>query len=102
VFSGVIPKRPLSDMALAMLLRRMNVDVTVHGFRSSFRIWASEIGHVEFEIAESCLSHRVGNAVSRAYTAAGGAKMTRPLEGSGRPQCPPSPPERAEGGSQAA
>ena len=67
VFFGVIPKRPLSNMALAMLLRRMNVDVTVHGFRTSFKIWASEIGHVEFEIAESCLSHRVGNAVSRAY-----------------------------------
>ena len=64
VFFGVIPKRPLSNMALAMLLRRMNVGVTVHGFRSSFKIWASEIGHVEFEIAESCLSHRVGNAVS--------------------------------------
>jgi integrase len=67
VFFGVIPKRPLSNMALSMLMRRMFIDVTVHGFRTSFRTWASEVGHVEFELAESCLSHRVGNAVSRAY-----------------------------------
>ena len=79
VFSGVIPKRPLSDMALAMLLRRMNVDVSVHGFRSSFRIWASEIGHVEFEIAESCLSHRVGNAHSRAYNRSNLLERRRPV-----------------------
>jgi integrase len=79
VFFGVIPKRPLSNMALAMLLRRMNVDVTVHGFRSSFRIWASEIGHVEFEIAESCLSHRVGNAVSRACNRSNLLERRRPV-----------------------
>jgi len=53
--------------------------VTVHGFRSSFRIWASEIGHVEFEIAESCLSHRVGNAVSRAYNRSNLLERRRPV-----------------------
>ena len=35
VFAGHAPGRPLSNMAMDMLLRRMNVDVTVHGFRSS-------------------------------------------------------------------
>jgi integrase len=79
VFFGVIPKRPLSNMALSMLLRRMNVDVTVHGFRTSFRTWASEVGHVEFEIAESCLSHRVGNAVSRAYNRSNLLERRRPV-----------------------
>ena len=44
VFFGVIPKRPLSNMALSMLMRRMNIDVTVHGFRTSFRTWASVWG----------------------------------------------------------
>jgi integrase len=78
-FFGVIPKRPLSNMALSMPLRRMNVDVTVHGFRSSFRMWASEVGHVEFEIAESCLSHRVGNAVSRAYNRSNRSERQRPV-----------------------
>jgi integrase len=79
VFFGVIPKRPLSNMALSMLLRRMKVDVTVHGFRTSFRTWASEVGHVEFEIAESCLSHRVGNAVSRAYNRSNLLDRRRPV-----------------------
>ena len=66
VFAGR-PQRPLSNVALAMLLRRMDLDVTAHGMRTSFRTWCSEVAHVEFELAELCLSHRVGSAVSRAY-----------------------------------
>jgi integrase len=65
VFPGR-PQRPLSNMALAMLLRRMEINVTVHGYRTSFRTWCSEVAHVEFELAELCLSHRIGSAVSRA------------------------------------
>jgi hypothetical protein len=38
----------------------------VHGFRSTFRDWAGDHG-VEFEIAEACLAHAIGNAVTRAY-----------------------------------
>jgi integrase len=79
VFFGAIPKRPLSNMALSMLMRRMSASVTVHGFRTSFRTWASEVGHVEFEIAESCLSHRVGNAVSRAYNRSNLLERRRPV-----------------------
>ena len=80
VFFGVIPKRPLSNVALSMLVRQMNCPVeAVHGFRTSFRTWASEIGHVEFELAESCLSHRVGNAVSRAYNRSNLLERRRPV-----------------------
>lgn len=79
VFFGVIPKRPLSNMALSMLLRRMNIDVIVHRFRTSFRTWASEVGHVEFELAESCLSHRVGNPVSRANNRSNLLERRRPV-----------------------
>jgi integrase len=51
-----------------MLLRRMGVDgVTVHGFRSTFRDWASEVASAPREIAEMSLSHRVGSDVERAY-----------------------------------
>jgi integrase len=51
-----------------MLLRRMNVQgVTVHGFRSTFRDWASEVADAPREIAEMSLSHRVGSDVERAY-----------------------------------
>jgi integrase len=69
VFFGVVPKKPLSNMALAMLLRRMDVHATAsaHGFRTSFRTWCSDVAHTEFEVAEACLSHRIGSIVSRAY-----------------------------------
>ena len=78
VFAGR-PQRPLSNMALAMLLRRMSVDFTVHGFRTSFRTWCSDVFHAEFEIAEMCLSHRVGSAVSRAYNRTSMLERRRPI-----------------------
>jgi integrase len=68
VFEGQKRHKPLSNMSMLMLLRRMNVeDVTVHGFRSTFRDWASETTNVPREIAEMSLSHRVGSDVERAY-----------------------------------
>ncbi|PWW03799.1 integrase [Hoeflea marina] len=68
VFPGQRPGRPLSGMAMEMLLRRMKlVDVTVHGFRSSFRDWAGEESEFPREIAEAALAHVVGDATERAY-----------------------------------
>lgn len=78
VFAGR-PQRPLSNMALAMLLRRLEIDVTAHGFRTSFRTWCSEVAHVEFELAELCLSHRIGSAVSRAYNRTTMTERRRPI-----------------------
>ena len=78
VFPGR-PRAPLSGMAMSMLLRRMGVDATVHGFRTSFRTWCSDVAHVEFEVAESCLSHRVGSAVSRAYARSDMLDRRRPI-----------------------
>jgi integrase len=78
VFAGR-PQRPLSNMVLAMMLRRMGIDATVHGFRTSFRTWASDIAQAEFEVAEQCLSHRVGSAVSRAYNRTSMLERRRPL-----------------------
>jgi integrase len=66
-------------MALAMLLRQMNIDVTAHGFRTSFRTWCSDVAHAEFEVAEQCLSHRIGSAVSRAYNRTSMLERRRPL-----------------------
>jgi len=57
----------LSGMAMAMLLRRMKLDVTVHGFRSAFRDWAAECTGYSHEVAEMALAHTIGNAVERAY-----------------------------------
>ncbi|MEP3675380.1 tyrosine-type recombinase/integrase [Sulfitobacter sp.] len=68
VFEGQKRHRPLSNMSMLMLLRRMDVEgVTVHGFRSTFRDWASEVANVPREVAEKSLAHSVGSDVERAY-----------------------------------
>lgn len=68
VFEGQKRNKPLSNMAMLMLLRRMNVEgVTVHGFRSTFRDWASEVANVPREVAEMSLAYTVGSNVERAY-----------------------------------
>ena len=68
VFEGQKRQKPLSNMAMLMLLRRMGVEgVTVHGFRSTFRDWSSEEANAPREVAEMSLSHLVGSDVERAY-----------------------------------
>lgn len=57
----------LSGMAMAMLMRRMKVDATVHGFRSGFRDWAAECTGYAHEVAEMALAHAIENKVERAY-----------------------------------
>ncbi len=67
VFPGQRRGAALSGMSLAMLLRRMKVNTTVHGFRSSFRDWAGEASTFPRELAEAALAHTVGDATERAY-----------------------------------
>ena len=57
----------LSGMAMGMLMQRMKVDATVHGFRSGFRDWAAECTGYAHEVAEMALAHTVENKVERAY-----------------------------------
>jgi len=59
--------KPLSNMALPMLLRRLNSNVTVHGFRSTFRDWVSEETSHSPEVAEMALAHTIKNKVEAAY-----------------------------------
>jgi integrase len=60
--------KPQSVMVFKSLLGRMErVGFTVHGFRSSFRDWASESARADREVAEAALSHATGNEVERAY-----------------------------------
>ena len=80
VFPGQKAGKPLSNMAMEMLLRRMNKkDVTVHGFRSSFRDWAGDETSFPREIAEGCLAHSIGNAVERAYRRSSAIEKRREL-----------------------
>ncbi len=67
VFPGQREGRPLSTMAMDMILRRMKVDITVHGFRSSFRDWAGEETPFPRDVAEAALAHVVGDQTERAY-----------------------------------
>jgi integrase len=68
VFPGQSTKKPLSGMALEMLMRRLKRDAfTVHGFRSSFRDWAGEVSTFPREVAEAALAHTIGDATERAY-----------------------------------
>lgn len=66
IFPGL--KGPLSDMALAMVMRKMDItDATPHGFRSAFKDWASDCTSFADEVSEEALAHTVGSAVRRAY-----------------------------------
>jgi integrase len=68
VFRGARTGRPLSNMAMAELLKRMErTDITVHGFRSTFRDWAAELTPFPNEVVEMALAHRIANAVEAAY-----------------------------------
>jgi integrase len=67
VFEGAKQGRPMSDRTLTMLLRRMDVNVTAHGFRSSFRDWAAEATNFPREVAEAALAHAVESRVEVAY-----------------------------------
>lgn len=77
VFPGT-KGQPLSDMSLTAVLRRMNADtpvwtdkdgktITVHGFRSTFRMWAAESTNYPREVAEHALAHQLPDLVERAY-----------------------------------
>jgi integrase len=61
-------KNPLSNMAMLELLKRMGrSDITVHGFRSSFRDWVAEETNHPSDVAEMALAHTVENKVIGAY-----------------------------------
>lgn len=64
---GSVKRRGLSGNGLPALLKRMGVDVTAHGFRSSFRDWAGEASTFPREVAEAALAHLVGDETERAY-----------------------------------
>lgn len=103
VFPGTLEAKPLSNMSMEMLLRRMDADdYTVHGFRSSFRDGAGEMTEVPREVAEAALAHSVGSEVERSYRRGDALDKRRDLMAAwaeylaGRP---PSRPDRRTAGS---
>ena len=67
LFPGNRGDRPLSNMAMSMLLRRMGRTETVHGFRSAFSDWCAEQTNFPAEVREMALAHAVGDKVEAAY-----------------------------------
>jgi integrase len=68
IFPGQRPRRPLSGMALEMLLRRFGItEATPHGFRSSFRDWAGNETSAPREVAEAVLAHAIGDRTEQSY-----------------------------------
>lgn len=68
VFPGMKEGKPLSDMSMTAVLRRMERgDLTAHGFRSTFRDWCAESTAYPTEMAEMALAHTIGNKVEAAY-----------------------------------
>lgn len=68
IFPSSKAGKPMSDMTLTAVLRRMERgDITVHGFRSTFRDWAAESTNYPSDMAEMALAHSIGDKVEAAY-----------------------------------
>jgi integrase len=68
LFPNTLQGRQLSNMAMLKMLERMgSPELTVHGFRSSFRDWVAEQTAFPSEVAEMALAHAVGAKVEAAY-----------------------------------
>lgn len=67
VFPGK-KNKPLSNMAMANVLKRMNRnDITVHGFRSTFRDWVAEKTNFPQRVAETAMAHQIKDGAEAAY-----------------------------------
>jgi integrase len=74
------PSRPLSNMAMLALLKRMKrTDITVHGFRATFSTWANETAVARPDVIEACLAHRESDRIRAAYNRAQFAGERRKL-----------------------
>jgi len=93
VFPGAKKNRPLSQMALAMALRRQGFEhVTVHGFRSTFRDWAGDRTQYPREVIEQALAHLVGSATELAYRRSDALEKRRKLMDEWAQHCEPKAP----------
>lgn len=92
VFPGQKEGKPLSQMSMLMLLRRMGLEIgkaTTHGFRSSFRDWAGDCTAFPREIVEAALAHKIGNSVEQAYRRSDALEKRRPLMTAWATYCEP-------------
>jgi len=67
VFPGTRFGKPLSDMTLRKLLRELDIDVHVHGFRTSFKTWCQERTNTPREVSEMALAHTIRDKAEAAH-----------------------------------
>ncbi|MFC3095675.1 DUF4102 domain-containing protein [Alteromonas sediminis] len=67
IFPGIQAGKPISASAPLKLLKRTHPDLTVHGFRSTFRDWCAEQTTYSREVAEAALAHRIKDKAEAAY-----------------------------------
>lgn len=90
VFPGQARNRPLSNMAMEMVLRRMKIaHATVHGFRSSFRDWAGNVSSFPRELVETALAHVIGDKAEQAYRRSDALEKRRKLMDAWAAYCEP-------------
>jgi integrase len=89
VFPGFKAERPLSDMTLTAVLRRADADVTVHGFRSSFRDWAGDCTAFARDVVEAALAHVIEDKTEAAYRRSDALEKRRELMQAWASHCEP-------------
>jgi integrase len=67
VFPGLVKDKSISDATMAKVLKSMGETAKPHGFRSSFKDWAGEVGGFPNELSEAALAHAIGNKSEAAY-----------------------------------
>jgi len=78
VFPGP-SNRPLSDMALTAVMRRMKADAVPHGFRSTFRDWVGDCTDHPRDVAEFALAHKLADEVEASYRRSDALDKRRPM-----------------------
>jgi integrase len=93
VFPGQVRNKPLSNVAMDMVIRRLKPEnVTVHGFRSSFRDWAGNVSSFPREIVETALAHVIGDKAEQAYRRSDALDKRRKLMEAWAAYCEPKAP----------
>jgi integrase len=92
VFPGAKPGKRLSKTALPAVMKRIGRhDVTIHGFRSSFRVWAAEQTTFPREVCEQCLAHSLLDKIEAAYQRSDLFEKRRKLMGAWASFCTATP-----------
>ena len=104
VFPGQKRDKPLSNMAMLMLLDRMGKRgaITSHGFRSTFSDWASEVSPYSSELRETALAHTIGNKAEAAYRRGDALEKRRAMMEAWAQWCEPRAPNVVAFGKQGA